>query len=72
MTTIEDRYQILNKLIALALRKYHPDTYRGSDPETSKRMTRGLIGARRKARATYSHLTDAERAQIEEDLRREG
>jgi hypothetical protein len=54
--TLDDKYQLLNRLINAALFAFHPDHYRGGDPETSRRMTRGLIAAKRKFRETYQRL----------------
>jgi len=69
MTTLEDRYKALNKLINSALLAFHPDHNRS---EIAPSMTRGLLDAKQRARRVYSRLTDAERAQIAEDLKREG
>jgi len=69
MTTRQDRYQFLNKLIDLALFKWHPDHYSGNDPETSQHITRVLLHAKRTARKVYSRLTDAERAAMDAEVR---
>lgn len=55
--SLEDRYRLFNRLIDAALFKFHPDTYRGNDPDKAQRLTQKLLVTKRRARKVYGDLT---------------